>query len=65
MRETVSMDERERLITAHVTLNERPAHVRGRLPAYPSVISLDRELQGEWSWDAVSRIVARDGKFKL
>lgn len=48
------------------TLDGRPAIIAAYLLPYPVVLSRDGKLRGEWSWDAVARILlTRDGKFEL
>ena len=47
------------------TLDGRPATVAGFALQFGIVRSLDGKLNGEWSWDAIVRIMSKDGKFTL
>lgn len=47
-----------------VTLNGKPAKVSGIRKPFATVTQLGTGLSAEWSWEAVERVVNRDGKFK-
>lgn len=56
--------KRLKLTAATVTLNGLPAKVSGVNKQFATVTQLKTGLSAEWSWEAVERIVNRDGKFK-
>lgn len=45
------------------TLDGKSAHVVGRLLDFAIVAQLDGPLNVEFSWEAVQRILNKDGKF--
>lgn len=47
-----------------VTLNDEKARISGVRSPFATVTSLSTGLSCEFSWAAVARITARDGKFR-
>lgn len=47
-----------------VTLNGAQARITGINKPFATVTQLATGLSAEWSWEAVERIVNRDGKFQ-
>jgi hypothetical protein len=45
------------------TLDDKPAKIVGRLRRFPIVAQIDEPLEAEFSWEAVKRILDKDGKF--
>jgi len=53
----------DRAASIGITLNGKPAAIAGRLLPFGWICALDRSEKYEWSWEAISRTVNRDGKF--
>ena len=69
-RDSALMEYREGLMdTEGITLNGRPAIIKGRLLAFPIVCTLERCSEGAWheaefAWGTVERIIReRNGEF--
>jgi hypothetical protein len=62
--EAVSDSEKEKFMSAEVTLNGKRAKISGRKNKFATVSQLPDGESYDWSWDAVARIVKSGGKFK-
>jgi hypothetical protein len=60
----ISEDERRKLSHAMVTLNGNPAYITGVKNDFAKVVDMTTNLEAEWSWPAVKRVVENGGKFK-
>ena len=61
----VTLAHRRDLCAARVTLNGSRAIVTGARNPFASVVSLDGpQYDATYSWDAVSRVIAKGGAFK-
>ena len=56
-------DMRARLVGQPCRLDHKDATIKGRLLPYAHVVTLDGAQDVEYSWAAVSRIMARDRIF--
>jgi hypothetical protein len=56
--------ERLALTQASVTLNGRPARIRGARLPFALVVDVETGLGCEWAWPTVERIVATTGAFR-
>ena len=62
----INVAARRELCEKSVTLDGKPARIAGAFCSFATVASLDGKLRGEWSWDAVRRIVVeKNGAFAL
>jgi hypothetical protein len=52
------------LVDIQVTLNGKPAYIKGRLNPYATIQSRDSSENYQWSWEAARRIVAHGGNFE-
>ena len=60
----LSVEERQALCAAEVTLNGERAKVSGAQRAFARVTQIASGLSAEWSWGAVARVVAAGGGFR-
>lgn len=61
----VSPEERKRLVrTEGVTLDGRPAIIRGWHNEFGTVCHFPQGESHEWAWATIRDVVSRDGKFK-
>lgn len=44
-----------------VTLNGRPARVKGRLLKFPTIHTDDGELSAEFAWETIIRVIRENG----
>lgn len=56
---------REELARTEITLDGSRASICGFANDFATIRTLDGKWSGEWSWDAVERIVLKGGKFFL
>lgn len=63
----MTVNERTKYIEmTNATLNGKPARITGRLLDYAVIGQIDNpDIKVEFSWDAVRRIMERDGRFKI
>ena len=60
------LERRRKLVEAKVTLEGKPAVIGGIRNKFATVTQLGPHgLTAHWSWEAVERIVKRDGKFRF
>lgn len=57
------LERRRELTQMIVTLNGEKARISGAKLRFATVTQVKTGLSAEWSWEAVERIVARDGRF--
>ena len=57
--------EKQSLCGKPVSLNGTPAVISGAKGPFAHVRSLTKPYSGEWTWEAVRRIVADGGDFRL
>jgi len=58
-------ERREKYAELEVTLDMRPAKIIGFCRSHGTIASLDNALVGQWSWQAIDRIVEKDKRFRL
>lgn len=61
----VRQEERRALCSARVTLNGKPAVIRGSRYHFANVAALDGTFNADWAWETAARIVDQGGAFKL
>jgi len=57
--------EKNRLVDTRVLLNNRPARIIGRLLPFPRVRDMRADIEAEFAWETVARVVAAGGRFKI
>ena len=58
-----TLEQRQELCAARVTLDGKPAAVSGYRLDFARVTDRKTGLSAEWAWPTVARIVARGGAF--
>ena len=69
MKQTITQNEKDALVILSnikgTTLNGKPANVSGRLNDFATVAEIKGPLAVAFSWQAVKRIMQRDGVFTV
>ena len=59
----ITQKDKDDLAGRLCTIDGKPATISGRLLEFAVVGSFDRTTKAEFSWEAVKRIMAKNGKF--
>lgn len=59
----ISQEEKDDFVGRRCFLDNKPAKIVGRKLDFPKIVTFDGTNEVEFSWEAVKRIMGKDGKF--
>ena len=60
----ITQAEKDTAVNTSVTLNGKPAVIRGRKLKFPKVCELNSPLAVEYAWETVLHVINNGGHFK-